>query len=62
MYVCIGKKAEIERRLERGENDHRNPAGNRTRDLSLSGQLLHQLSYWTRSNSDQVTERLSPFP
>ena len=39
------KKAERERRLERGKNDHRNPAGNRTRDLSLSGRLLYQLSY-----------------
>ena len=37
------KKEERERRLERGKNDHRNPAGNRTRDLSLSGRLLFRL-------------------
>ena len=34
------------------KNDHRNPAGNRTRDLSLSGRLLYQLSYWARSDPD----------
>ena len=58
----LKEKGEIERRLERGKNDHRNPAGNRTRDLSLSGRLLYQLSYWARSNSDQITEPLSPSP
>ena len=40
------EKEEIERQLEKGKNDHRNPARNRTQDLSLSGQLLYQLSYW----------------
>ena len=56
------KKEERERRLERGKNDHRNPAGKRTRDPSLSGRLLYQLSYWARSDSDQITEPLSPSP
>ena len=54
------KKEERERRLERGRNDHRNPAGNRTWDFSLSGRLLYQLSYWARSNSDQITEAFFP--
>ena len=45
IYILI-KKEERERPLERGKNDHRNPAGNRTRDLPLSGRLLYQLSYW----------------
>ena len=56
------KKGERERRLERGKNDHRNPARNRTRDLSLSGRLLYQSSYWARSDSDQITEPPSPSP
>ena len=55
-------KERRERRLERGKNDHRNPAGNRTRDLSLYGRLLYQLSYWARSDSDQITEPLFPSP
>ena len=44
------------------KNDYHHPAGNRTRDLSLSGRLLYQLSYWARSDSDQITEPLSPSP
>ena len=32
-FFFLIKKEERERRLERGKNDHRNPAGNRTRDL-----------------------------
>ena len=60
------KYFEIERRnrVTTGErkNDHRNPASNRTWDLSLSGRLLYQLSYWARSDSDQLTESLSPSP
>ena len=61
IYILI-KKEERERQLGRGKNDHRNPAGNRTRDLPLSGRLLYQLSYWARSDSDQATEPLSPSP
>ena len=56
------EKEEIERRLERKKNDHRNSARNRTRDFSLSGRLLYQLSYWARSDSDQITEPVSPYP
>ena len=52
----------VERRQEIRKNDHHNPAGNRTQDLSLSGRLLYRLSYWARSDSDQITEPLSPSP
>ena len=62
IYIFLIKKEERERRLERGKNDHRNPAGNRTQDHSLSGQLLFQLSYWARSDPDQITEPPSPSP
>ena len=61
-FFFLIKKEERERRLERGKNDHRNKAGNRTRDLSLSGRLLYQLSYWARPDSEQITEPPSPSP
>ena len=53
------KKEEREGRLERGKNDHRNPAGNRTRDLSLSGQLLYQLSAGLRWSFFPLSSRHS---
>ena len=56
------KKKDMERRLKRGKNDHRNPARNRTQDLLFSRRLLYQLSYWARSESDQIIEPLFPFP
>ena len=63
IYIYIFDK-ERRNRTRTGErkNDHRNPAGNQTRDLSLSGRSLYQLSSWARSDSDQVTEPLSPSP
>ena len=59
-YIYVYIKIGIIGRLERGKNDHRNPAGNRTWDLSLSRRWLYQLSYWARSDSDQSRSHLLP--
>ena len=60
--INISKIERRKRGTTREKNDHRNPAGNRTQDYSLSGRLLFQLSYWARSDSDQITEPPSPTP